>query len=259
MPDAVLAGEDHGDQAFIKQMVKDVEAADDEDLGLMVVACAVLGYATEVRAQEIAKAKAAEKVRAEAERREAAVERDAAVTGLRRTRRIRLAEQSGPRLTLSALYCLAIGIWVWQAYGGGFLQTSLSILAVCAATVAAGLLFDWFAYSTGTGLPSHDPEGRLRQFSVAAGVMLGLAPWLSFISQGNAYDFGSEITLGPLVTYSLFATLPVTLACSWILGGMISLAVGNDARPVHDVRIRTRRSTWPRCPGWGSSRPRARS
>lgn len=235
-----LASTDVGIHSHLRQLADLVEEAGDDDLGTLVIAHAVLTHAAELQAAEVAREKAAEQERRRDEARRAAEARKLAASRRTRTRATRLRKQLTRRLVNSAIYAAFVGFLIGPIMGGSFVERAGPVLAVCAIAVAGTLLFDWFAYSEGTGLPSHDPEGSLRQFSTGAGVMLGVAPWLRFVSDGvsNGYpDLGPTLWLGPFFTYWTAVTLPIALSCGWIVGGMVTVAVGSREHPSYGDRI----------------------
>lgn len=239
------ATRDVGQNAALKQLAQLVEAASDDDLGTLVVAHAVLTHAADQRAAEVAGEKAAAEERRRAAARQARQAQQAAIERRRSARVSRLRQQLVPRLILSAVYSALIGYFITQIDQGSFMERAVPLFAVCAVTVAGTLLFDWFAYSSGSGLPSSDPEGRLRKWCVGAGGMVGTAPWLRFLSEwgANGYpDLGPSVSVGQFVTSWTAVTLPLALACGWIIGGMITVAVGSNPDPTHGSRIeRTQR------------------
>lgn len=243
------AARDVGQNATMKQLAQLVEGASDDDLGTLVVAHAVLTHAADQRAAEVAGEKAAAEERRRAAARRAVEARQEAIGRRRSTRVSRLRQQFVPRLILSAIYAAFVGYVTAQIDQGSFLERAIPVFAVCAVTVAGTLLFDWFAYSSGSGLPSSDPGGRLRKWCVGAGGLVGAAPWLRFLSEwgGNGYpDLGPSLSVGQFVTSWTAVTLPVALACGWIIGGMITVAVGSNADPTHGSRIeRTQRFLLP--------------
>lgn len=235
-----LAHTDVGTHRALQQLAKRAEEADDDDLGTLVVAHAVLTRAAEQRAEVVAREEATERERRRTEARQAVEARKAALGRRTRTRATRLKGQLTTRLTQSVIYAAFVGFLIGPIVSGSFVERTGPILAVCAVAVAGSVIFDWFAYSEGAGLPHHDPEGRLRELGAGAGIMLGIAPWLRFVSEGVSIghpDLGPSLWMGSLHTYWTAVTLPIALSCGWILGGILTLVVGGRESPTQGPRI----------------------
>lgn len=230
-----LAAAELGNQEWARHLVQTVRVATDDDLGTLLVSRALLIKAAQDHAAEQARQLAADEERRRAEARAAEQRHADAVQVRRRDRLRRLRSQLAPRLITSLIYGAVVAqqtslTWV------GFVSAAIPILGVCLITVAASLLFDWFAYSGTAPLPIRDPAGRLRSICVVTGVMFGVMPWLKLLSeQGqrspSAISWGAPFQLGPFTTSWVAAALPVLVSVGWIIGGLIVLGVGTQSDP----------------------------
>lgn len=243
-----LAVSDVGQDAWARGVVERIRGAADEDLGVLVVGAAVLTQVVEERAAEAARQRAADQER-ERLAREAAEERArheaeartrrraTALADRRQVRRKRLRSQAATRLVLSTVYALILGLTAWASRGApaspGAVLSVTSLLAVCVLPVAVTLVFDWFAFSSGSDLPARDPAGPVRSLAGYCGLLLGFGPVLSLVANQTGarrwMHWGDPFTIGPFVTYDVLARVPMTFAAAWIAGGLISLIVGNGS------------------------------
>lgn len=217
-------------------------AASRDDLGTLVVARAVLARALSERQAEQSRKLAEDAERERIEARQRVQRYQAARVGRRSQRFGRLRDQLAVRLITSAIYSGAVAYLVFASVGISPWSTAVAVFQLCLVTVAASVVFDWFAFSGGGSLPSRDPAGLLRGLSTFTGVLIGLVPWFELIALQGArrpddVNWGATFSLGPIHTYWVAAVLPMTLSLSWMIGGLIEVAVDGSGRRSFNARL----------------------
>jgi hypothetical protein len=220
---------------WVQGLVKKVDAAGDDDLGTLLVAGVVLTQVDEARtAQEVAHRAAEEERHRQVEAQTARGRREA-VARRRRERAGRLRGQLIARLLLGAGYCGLVALLAalptisWTRFVAGL----PGIGALCAALVAASLVFDWFAFSDTWSLAHRDPAGPLRVVCVVTGLVIGLMPWVrTLVQQWNwpALSWGVPLGVGPLTTNWVAATAPLAITVGWVVGGALEMLADAAAR-----------------------------
>lgn len=237
-----LASADVGTSTWAKELAASVLAAEDSDLGVHVVARAVLTRAIRDRDAERARQQTAQDERLKAER-AAAERRQADAHRARRHDRFRRAREQLPsRLIMSAIYSAWVGAVGLMSETFSFWTGALHLFGICLVTAGAAMVFDWFAYSGSLPLPRRDPSGRLRALAVATAVMLSIGVWLSLVAPqavagSRGVSWGETFQLGPFTSQWVFAALPVYISIGWIAGGLAVLLVGAGPRPPMAARI----------------------
>lgn len=234
-----LADTDVGSSDWVQNLVVAVRSADDQDLGLMVVARVALAHAEEQRAAEVARqAEAAEEHRRE-QQRERTEARRAALSERRQQRHQHFRDEVWMRLVLSAIYSGIAAIYLRYYGPDDFWTSTLSVFAVCLVAVACSLLFDWFAHSEGVGIRNTDPAGPIRAWTVFGGVLVGLFPFPLFVANLVEWrlDSGQWLFVGPISVPWVVAFLPLSISVSWMIGGLLSILAGPPAGPTLHPRV----------------------
>lgn len=223
-----LAGNDLGNQGWVARVVGAVRTASDDDRGTLVVARGLLRAVLRERAEEADRQQTA----LERQRRDAADDLARRRTQARRARRsergTRLRGQLGTRIGLSVGYAAVVG-GLQVAAGRSFWPAAIPLVLVCLVAVAASAIFDWFAYSDTSPLPTRDPSGEIREIVVWAGLLYSIPAWIAHWRAGYVVPDGDPVQVGHFETTWGVAALPVLLAVFWMIGGAIAIAVGTGS------------------------------
>jgi hypothetical protein len=201
-----------------------VDAASDTDLGTMVVARAVLAKVVHDRYVEVTRQQEADARRVRQRLADEQRTREAMPGELASRRLARIARRHDP-LWIGVLavvtYCLiaALVMTMPDPDLGRWAAQSVGLVALCGALLAACLVFDWFAFSTGEHLPNRSPDGPWRGVCPIVGLVIGVGPWVRFVGDALTRHEWPQ-------SYHWMVVLPVSVVLGWLVGGALGLLSG---------------------------------
>lgn len=200
------AADDVGAMNWVRNIVGRVEAAADDDLGILAVARAVLARATDERRAQVARREAQEARRIQEEAAAASAARERERRARNKRRLSRLPGQLAARTLTSAIYCALAG-WAQATAQIGALSTSTDliwafarpILVACLVSAGLATVLDWFLDS---------PDGSFGLPAISVGLLIGAGEWVAFLSSRvSGTTGGGDLGL-----------MPWSFGISWMIG-----------------------------------------